>query len=143
MKPILITLFLFCCLKSFGQTRDERQLLALSKQIFSWEVDLKTDSLDNIFHEKFTVMSSSGRRLTRAQYMARLTGGTFSHNKIDIQENAATVTNNTGLVMGKGKFTVTNNGHLSVLLLAFTEVFTRSNGEQPWKLLAIHANPLP
>ncbi len=143
LKSILIILLLFCGLNSFGQSADEQQLNNLSGRIFNWEVGGKMDSLENILHAKFTVMSSAGVHQTKAQYMARLSGGAFVHNAIDIKESTATIAGNTGIVMGKGKFTVTNNGVQATLSLAYTEVFTRPDDKKPWKLLAIHANPLP
>jgi hypothetical protein len=143
MKNTLITFLLLSSLRCIAQTADEQQLLTLSSQVFKWEVAGKMDSLANTLHEKFTVMGSNGARQTRTQYIARLSGGNFVHNAIDVKENVATIAGNTGIVMGKGQFTVTSNGKQTILSLGYTEVFTRSDETQPWKLLAIHANPLP
>ncbi|MDN3656603.1 hypothetical protein QWZ08_13240 [Ferruginibacter paludis] len=64
------------------------------------------------------------------------------HNSIDLEENTATVVNNTAIVEEKGKFTVTVSGNNKLLHLSYGEVFTTPNSKQPWKILAMHASVL-
>lgn len=143
MRVFLIVFLFFCCLSCFGQTKAEQRLISLSSQIFKWEVSRQMDSLNIAFHEKLTVMGSNGNIQSRLQYIQRLTGNDFVHNAIDVNQSKAYVAGNTGVVMGSGKFTVTIKGQRVMLSLEYSEVFTRLADDQPWLLLAIHANPLP
>jgi hypothetical protein len=143
MKQILVIIFIFCTVSSFGQTNAEKEMLRLSGQIFRWEIMLKTDSLAYIFHDKLVVVNSRGETQTKAQYLTTLNSGNFKHDAIDVQESAATVSDNTATVTGKGIFTMTLNGKKLVRRLSYMEVFSRSDSSSPWKLLAIYASALP
>jgi hypothetical protein len=143
MKITLTAFIILLALKGFAQSPAEADVLNLSNKIFAWEVGGKIDSLENVFDEKFVVVNGAGEIQTRKQYIANLTGGNFIHDSIEIAENTAAVVNNTATVVGKGKFTVTNNGNKVTLRLAYLEVFTRPGPTAPWKILAIHASRLP
>ena len=142
MKLLLLSITILFAVKLSEQSNEEGAVLSLSKKIFVWEVDNKIDSLENLFDEKFVVVSSNGGSQTKEQYIARLRSGSFLHNAIDVEGNTATVVNNTALVVGKGKFTVTVAGSVRSLHLSYTEVFTRSDASKPWKLLGMHASAL-
>ena len=120
----------------------ENEVLSLSHKIFQWETSNGLDSLENIFHTKFFVVSSSGETQTKAQYIARLRSGNFVHNNIDVQQDTSIVENNTATVVGKGIFTATVSGNKMSLPLSYIEVFTRENGTEPWKILAMKASTL-
>lgn len=86
------------------------------------------------------VLSSDGSSQFKTGYLDRLKSGTFNHDSIDVDENAATVTGNTAIVTGKGKFAVTVSGNKVALRLSYIEVFTRENAKKPWKVLAMKAS---
>jgi hypothetical protein len=140
MKKYLSFITLFTSFLSFSQTTSEKEILKLSAQIFKWEVENKIDSLATIFHEKFVVLSSDGSSQFKDGYINRLKSGKFNHDNIDVEENAATVTGNTAIVTGKGKFAVTVSGNKLALRLSYIEVFTRENVKKPWKVLAMKAS---
>jgi len=143
MKLNLITALLFSSLTSFSQVNEDQKILALSNQIFKWEVEGKIDSLDKVFNDKFVVVSSTGAQQTKVQYIARLKSGNFVHNNIEVQENSASVSDNTATVVGKGTFVVTAGGKKATIQLSYIEVFTRAAVGQPWSVLAMHASALP
>lgn len=134
--------FLFFCCHGFGQTTAEADILKLSSNVFQWETGNQIDSLEKIFDDKFVVVSGTGESLTKKQYMAKLRGGNFVHNSIDVEENTAIVADNTATAIGKGKFTVTVSGNKIALHLSYLEVFTRPNPTRQWKILAMHATVL-
>ena len=142
MKLIPTFIAILLTVQLAAQSNQESAILTLSKQVFDWEVNNKIDSLENLFDEKFVVVSSTGETQAKQAYIARLKSGSFIHNSIVVKENTATVVDNTAVVVGKGKFTVTVSGNNKVLQLSYTEVFTRSGVAKPWKLLAMHASML-
>ncbi|RKR82888.1 uncharacterized protein DUF4440 [Mucilaginibacter gracilis] len=144
MKTIVIsTGLMLLALAGFSQSPDEAAILKLSGKVFSWEVENKIDSLDQTLAKGFTAFTSAGDRQDRSAYMATLTGGKVVHNNIVIEENFASVVNNTATVGGKGKFTITINGSQKTIHLSYLEVFIRANPHDPWKMLALHAGLLP
>jgi Domain of unknown function (DUF4440) len=142
MKVIITFVTFFISAQLFAQTETEAEILNLSKQIFKWEVEDKIDSIENMFHEKFVVVSGDGSSQNKKQYITRLRSGNFVHNSIDVEEDTAIVVNNTATVVGKGKFTVTISGNKVSLSLSYIEVFTRPNPKKTWKILAMHATVL-
>jgi hypothetical protein len=140
-KIILFGLFV-STIDAKAQSPDESQVLHLSKQIFNWEVENKIDSLAGSFDTKFFVVSSAGETQTKDQYLTRLRSGSFIHNSIEVEESVATVIDNTATLSGKGKFTVTVSGKRITIHLSYLEVFTRSNKNTPWKIMAMHASNL-
>ncbi len=132
-----------CCLFAgslFAQSPEETEVLKLSEKMFNWEVEGKTDSLANLFDEKFMVISGTGDIQTRDQYLTVLRGGNFVHNNIAVEQCIATVVDHTATIVGKGKFTVTISGKKITLHLSYIEVFRKK--EKGWRLLALHAGEL-
>ncbi len=142
IKTSLLTLLLFISLQSFSQTNAEKEVLKLSDDIFKWEVENKVDLLEKAFHEKFFVIGSDGNSQLKKQYISRLKSGSFVHNNIKVEENTATVSGNTAIVSGKGKFSVTVAGNKVELHLSYMEVFTRENNKKSWQVLAMKASVL-
>ena len=142
MKTSLLIVTFFICNSIIAQTQDELKIQDLSANIFKWEVENKIDSLENVLHEKFTAVSSNGSIQNKNQFTGRLRSGNFVHNNIEIEENKATVSDNTASLIGKGIFTVTVSGEKNVIHLSYIEVFTRANPNAPWKLLALKASAL-
>jgi hypothetical protein len=143
MKNIFFLFILGFAAQLHAQTAEEAAILDLSKTIFKWEVENEIDEIERIFDDKFVVVGGDGVPSYKKQYMTTLRSGNFVHNAIDIEENVATVVNNTASVIGKAKFTVTIDGKKLTFRLAYIEVFTRKNSRKPWKVLAMHASNLP
>lgn len=140
IKKTLIAVLLLTGFQSFSQTTSEKEVLQLSADIFKWEVENNFTALENIFHEQFVVFSSNGMNQFKKEYLIRLQSGNFIHNSILVEENKATVTENTAVVTGKGKFGVTVSGNKIDLHLDYIEVFTRKDTASPWKVLAMKAH---
>ncbi|MFD2146071.1 nuclear transport factor 2 family protein [Mucilaginibacter antarcticus] len=141
MKIIITTLLLLITGAVSAQSKQEVQVLELSKTIFKWDIANQVDSLANIYDQKFMVVSVTGDIQKKEQFLTTLRSGGFVHNSIDIEESAATVENGTATVVGKGKFAVTISGNKMSLHLSYIEVLTKH--AKGWKLLAIHFSVIP
>ena len=141
-KTILLLTLLFTGLQSFSQKSPEKEILQLSNDIFKWEVGNKMDSLEKVFHEKFVVVGSDGNSQLKNAYINRLKSGAFVHDNINVEENSVIVSDNTAIVTGKGKFSVTVSGNKIKLHLSYMEVFTRTDSENSWQVIAMKANIL-
>jgi len=141
MKLKLTAVLLFIIGAVSAQSKQEAQILALSKTFFRWETTNQVDSLAGLFDQKFMLVSGPGEIQTKDQYLATLRSGNFVHNSVDVEENTATVQNGTATVVGKGKFTVTISGNKTTARLSYIKVFTKiSSG---WKLLLLQVSVLP
>ena len=139
MKRLCSIIAILFALQAYGQSSAEKEILQLSNQIFTWEVENKIDSLTELFDEKFVVINGSGESKFKNEYLRTLRSGSFVHNSIDVAENKAAVSNNTATVVGKGRFTVTISGTQKILQLSYVEVFIRARPADSWKILAMHA----
>lgn len=142
MKNYLLTILFFTGLQSFAQSASEKEILKLSDDIFKWEVENKIDSLEKVFHEKFTVVAADGNSQSKSQYISQLKTGAFVHDGITVEENNAVIAGNTAIVSGKGKFAVTISGNKVQFRLSYMEVFTRDEYKKDWKVLAMKATIL-
>jgi len=115
--------------------------LKVSKDIFRWEVAGQIDSLANLLEDKLVVVGSNGMKRSKDEYIDNLKNGIPVHNKIDVQEESATMNGTTAIVVGKGVFDVTMNGTQTTLHLSYMEVFVNEN--KGWKLIALYASRLP
>ena len=140
MKIILTALLLLITGAVSAQSKQEAQILELSKSIFRWDTTNQVDSLANIFHQKFMVVSGTGEIQKRDQYLTILRSGNFVHNNIDVEENIATVENTTATVVGKGKFTVTISGNKITLSLSSIQIFIKL---EQMEIIALHFSVLP
>jgi len=139
----LLTFFLVTSSAVYPQTKtDELLVKKLSAMIFRWETENKIDSLATILDEKLVVINSAGNTQNKSQYISRLKGGDFVHQRIDVEESATVVSNSTAIVTGKGLFYVVVSGNKATLHLSYMEVFTRNNKKDSWRVLAIKANIL-
>ena len=140
MRSLLIVLALILSNQLFAQTQDELNIKKLSAIIFRFEVENKIDSLENIIHEKFISVGSNGSIQTKNQFLDRLKGGNFIHNKIEIEDNKSIIFENTATLVGKGKFTVTISGQTDTKHLSYMLIFIKTQSNNTWKLFALKAS---
>ncbi len=141
MKKLFLLVVVFTSVQLFAQTNTEKEVLSVSKQIFRLEVENKIDSLENLMHEKLTVVNSKGETLNKQQYIATFRSGSFVHNSIDIEENTVSLIDNIATVAGKGNFNITAAGNNLIRHLSYIEVFIKT--KTGWKLFALKASVLP
>ena len=143
MKALFFIITTLLTINVFSQTLTEKQVLKLSADIFTWESENKINLLASIFADRFFVVNAAGETQSKDQYLASLKSGNFKHDHIDVEQNAATVVDNTATVVGKGTFAVTVSGKQITLKLSYIEIFTRPDSGKDWKILAMKASTLP
>ena len=141
MKIIFIALLVLNANAITAQSKQDAEILTLSRTIFRWDTTNQIDSLNNIIHEKFVVATGTGEVEKRDEYLNSLRSGKFVHNSIDVEESIVTVENSTATVIGKGKFSITISGNKLTLHLSYIEVFIKVRNS--WKLFALHFSVLP
>lgn len=140
MKLIFVLTALLFASSVSSQTPSKTAILNLSKKIFQFEVEGKLDSLADLFDEDLVIVSSSGAKKSKQEYLADLKAGKPVHNSIEVKEESATLFGQTAIVVGKGIFVVTINRVQATFNLSYMEVFAQENNS--WKLMALHAGRL-
>jgi hypothetical protein len=133
MKTLLIIFTLLLSVMTFGQTKAEKEVLALSKDKFNWMLENKLDSLSNVLDEQIILQHASGMIQSKDEYLETLRSGKLVYNKIDLKERSARIIGSTAIVMGKVDFNVTINGNAQDFNFSFTEVYTRE--KKKWKMV--------
>lgn len=141
LKKTLIFIFLLFSIQSSAQTKDESQVLKISKDLFRWEIENKFDSLANLFDNNLIVVGSIGTKRGKTEYLTDLKNGKPVHISITVQETSATITGTTAIVIGKGVFVTSVNDTQTSSNLSYMKVFVKE--EKKWKLIALQANRLP
>jgi len=119
--------------QSFGQSKAQADILALSSQKFHYMTGGKIDSLADLFDDKMLLQHGNGMIQTKADYLENLRSGMLKYNTVDVKEASATVVGATAFVLGKCTFHVTFQGKDLVFDFGYTEVYTFQNGN--WKMV--------
>lgn len=139
MRYLLIFLLLIFIHPSFSQSKDDEEVISLSKRKFKWMVDKNIDSLEMILDERLSYIHSNGWIQTKKDFL-----NDFSHkliyHEISVSEMKVHTYRKSAVITGKGHFSVTMDGNLIGVDLLFTEVYVRTGGK--WKLVSRHANRL-
>ncbi len=140
MKALITLATLFFLARVSAQSATEASVLAMSNDMFRFEVEGKFDSLANLFDDSLVSVSSNGAMHRKSDYLADLKAGKPVHNNIQVQEASARITKTTAIVMGKGVFTVTANGAKATYHLSYMEVFIKKG--RAWQMVALHTGRL-
>lgn len=140
MKYVITTLFLIGQLVSSAQTKDESEVIALSKRKFQWMKAVRLDSLDKVVDERLSYIHSNGWIQTKKEFLDDFASGKLVIHDVVVSEMHARVYKRSAVVTGKGQFTTSLNGNRTSVNLLFTEVYVQQRGG--WKLVSRHATKL-
>ena len=139
MKKILPTLlFLWTVVIVHAQSKQEQQVLQLSKQKFKWIVEKNNDSLNNVLDDRLSFIHSNGWVQTKKELMDDLASGKLNYVSIEVLSASARLYPKSAVVTGRGKFVATLNGNTNTYELAYTETYVLQKRE--WKLVSRHAS---
>ena len=121
-----------------AQSKQEQEVLNLSRAKFKWLINKKIDSLKWVLDERLTYIHSNGWVQSKKELIEDLLSGKLSYNKIDISEDSVRLYVKSAVVTGKGKFTATTNGVTNTFDLTYTETYVLQ--KRDWKLASRHAS---
>lgn len=118
--------------KSSGKiTKDEQELLDLSKQKWQWMSDKDTDKLTHLFHDQ-SVFVHMGGSWGKEQEVNVIKSGGIWYKKTDIQEASVNIIGNTAIVLNKITLLAVVGGNEVTNPFMVTEVYVKEGSE--WKL---------
>ncbi len=140
MKIVFLFLLSLASSFTFAQTKEEQEVLSLSRRKFKWMVETKIDSLRDVLDDRLTYTHSNGWVQTKSDVLNDFANGKLTYQKIELQELKVRLYNGVALVNGRGKFTYLAGGNTLTSDLMFTETYVHI--DKKWKLVARHANKM-
>lgn len=141
MKYLFISLLALTLTGASAQSREEREVLSLSRQKFGWLIRRQTDSLTVILDEKVQYIHSNGWIQNKHEVLDDMASGKLVYQRVTVKEDQVRLYGKTAIVTGLGTFEGINNGTAFKLDLRYTEVYLSS--PSGWRLLSRHSNRMP
>ena len=141
MKVSMLGLFLIMMVSSYAQTsttisytKEEQELVNLSKEKWQWMADKNVDKLAPLFHKesKFVHMSGTWKKEEEIEIIKT---GSIWYKKADVKDVAIELIDDTGIVWTRITLTAEVRGSDVVTEFTVTEVYKKQ--KKDWKLLAL------
>ena len=138
---LAVGLILFTMLSGFAQTaevtthtKDEQELVNLSKDKWQWMADKNVDKLAPLFHDesKFVHMSGTWKK---DEELEIIKSGSIWYKKADVKDVAVELIDDTAILWSRITLTANVRGNDVVTEFTVTEVFKKQ--KKDWKLLAL------
>lgn len=130
---ILAVCFLFFGTQSTHaqQTKEEQEIIQLSKDKWRWMAEKKVDTLENLFHEK-SMFVHMGGSWGKVQEINIIKSGGIWYKQADIQDVSVKFIGNTAILLNRIRLTAVVGGNEVVNPFMVTEVYILENGI--WKM---------
>jgi hypothetical protein len=115
-------------------TKEEQELVTLSKDKWQWMADKNVDKLTPLFHDesKFVHMSGTWKKDEELEIIKT---GSIWYKKTDVKDVAIEVIDDTAIVWNRITLTAEVRGNDVVTEFTVTEVYKKQ--KKDWKLLAL------
>lgn len=112
-------------------TKEEEEILALSKTKWTWMSDKKVESLDDLFKEN-CVFVHMGGSWGKKQELEIIKGGRIWYKKAEIYSSAVNIFGDTAILLNDIDLVATVGGNEVINPFMVTEVYLKENGK--WKM---------
>lgn len=143
MKKLIFTLLFFTSLQLvYAQenttvktiSKQEQQLLNLSKQKWLWMANKNADTLSNLFHEKSVFVHMGGSWGKERELNVIKSGGIW-YKKVDVHNASVQVIGTTAVLLNRITLLAIVGGNEVTNPFMVTEVYVNENGN--WKLASL------
>ena len=142
-KLFLILTVLSIAWNGNAQTRQEKEVLQLSKAKFKWLVSKNVDSLKYFLDDRLTYVHSNGWMQSKTELINDLLSGKLTYVSIEVMEDSIRVYSRSAVVTGKGKFVAIIDGSTNTYILSYTETYVLQKGNPYPVILHFFASRLP
>lgn len=115
-------------------TKEEQELIMLSKDKWQWMADKNVDKLAPLFHDKAKFVHMSGT-WKKDEELDIIKTGSIWYKKADVKDVAVELIDDTAIVWSRITLTAFVRGSDVVTEFTVTEVFKKE--KKDWKLLAL------
>jgi hypothetical protein len=119
---------------STGFTKEELELVTLSKNKWQWMADKNVDKLATLFHEKSKFVHMSGT-WKKDEELEIIKSGSIWYKKADIKDVAIELIEDTAIIWNRITLTAEVRGTDVVTEFTVTEVYKKQ--KKDWTLLAL------
>jgi hypothetical protein len=138
-RKLIVTGLLFSCIVFvFAQSKQEKEVLEVSRAKFNWLVNKNIDSLQFVLDDRLTYIHSNGWVQSKKELIDDLLSEKLTYDKIEVLESTVRLYSKSAVVTGKGKFVASLSGTTNTFDLTYTETYVLQKRE--WKLVSRHAS---
>jgi hypothetical protein len=139
-------LVLFLAVLSFSvkaqlPSKEEQEIMKLSKDKFRWMIQMQIDSLAPVLDERLMFIHSNGWTENKKEFIQDIKTGKLQYKSIEVFDVFVRVYSKSAVLTGKGKFKVVLDGDDIDINLYYTEVYVKEN--KKWLLASRHSNRMP
>jgi hypothetical protein len=109
----------------------EQEVVALSKEKWSWMAERKTDALAALFHDD-AVFVHMGGTMSRSRELEVIKSGGIQYKNAEIQDVSVKIIGTTAILLNRIRLTAVVGGNEVVNPFVVTEVYVRQG--DAWKL---------
>lgn len=120
--------------KSNQTTKEEQEIIDLSKKKWQWMSERKVDTLARLFHEK-AVFVHMGGTMTRQQELDVIKSGGIHYKKADIHDISVNIIGNTAICLNRITLLAVVGGNEVTNPFVVTEVYVKEKNE--WKIASL------
>ena len=140
-KLTTLILGLFVLTSSYAQnstsvsfSKDEQEVVNLSKEKWQWMADKNVDKLDQLFHDasKFVHMSGTWKKDEELEIIKT---GSIWYKNAEVHDTAVEIVDDVAVVWNRITLTAVVRGNDAVNQFTVTEVYKKQ--KKDWKLLAL------
>lgn len=114
-----------------SRTKEEQEIVNLSKEKWRWMSERKVDSLAALFHEE-AVFVHMGATMSKEQELDVIKSGRIQYKNAEIQEVSVRFIGATAILLNKIRLTAVVGGNEVVNPFVVTEVYVQQSGT--WRL---------
>lgn len=107
-------------------TNMEQEVIDLSREKWRWMSDRKTDSLDDLFHEK-CVFVHMGKTMSKDEELQVIQSGGIHYKEVDIQEVSVQFFDTTAILLNKIRLVAVVGGREVINPFVVTEVYVKES----------------
>jgi 4-carboxymuconolactone decarboxylase len=134
-KPLALGFALLAfCMAASGQSKEEKELLDLSRQKWTWMAERNTEALDKLIDAK-AIFVHMGATMTKSQEIEVIKSGRIEYKQADIEEISVRTIGDTAIVLSKIQLFALVGGNETRNPFMVTETYVRQAGA--WKLGAL------
>jgi hypothetical protein len=114
-----------------SQTKEEQEILELSKNKWTWMADKNVEKLNDLFNEK-CVFVHMGGSWGKTQELNTIKGGFIWYKKADVYGASVNIFGNTAILLNDIDLLAVVGGNEVIHAFMVTEVYLKENGQ--WKM---------
>ncbi len=110
------------------QTKDEKDIINLSKQKWQWMADKKTDELSTLFHDK-SMFVHMGGSWGKVQEIDVIKSGNIWYKKAEVYSASVNIIGNTAILLNDIDLVAVVGNNEVINPFMVTEVYIKENGK--------------